>query len=222
MQAQQEAQASNPLINTLLADYNRYRLVTADVCARRSRGEYVRSLTPTGKSGAELCKAFVKMIEFCDKRGFDSRLWLYSIFKSWGWSRAPRPNQLCSEGHVPKYQRVGREAQPMLTQQVNVQLAQMREEAGTEYDPNRDITPGAEALKGRLAMLGDHERCMNLMKQTMGFHPKSRVCSACPIASACATKLAATATFDILALRRGEITAHQAQNVARSRSHAAG
>ena len=112
MQGQQ-----SDLITQLLADYNNYRLATADVHARRAKGEYVRTLTQTGKVGGELCKAFEKMVAFCYARGFDPRLWLYSLFKSRKWRFSPQPNQLCSVKNIARFEKVGTQAQPLLTKQ---------------------------------------------------------------------------------------------------------
>lgn len=82
---------------------------------------------------------------------------------------------------------------------------------GVVFDPNRDISGTTEAYKRRHLMDGDPQLCMERMSvETFGYHPRSLVCARCPLAQACAGRLQASVNFDILALRRGEITAQQA------------
>ncbi len=212
------------LVSQLLAQYNKYRMATADVHARRSRGEYVRELTMTGRVGGELVRNLCEMIPACRERSLDPALWLYSLFKSRVWSRSPNANQLSifSEKNLRHYHLVGAQSQPMLSAQMRQQVTESRAARGdTGYDQNRDLTPGAEALKRRFSREGDYERCMEGMStSTLGYHPKSIVCSQCPIAESCALKLRSMVPFDIIALRRGDITSEQAKDIAwRTRSH---
>jgi hypothetical protein len=201
-------------VETLLSDFNKYRFQTANVFKLRQQGKHIVDIKSHSKKGKELCAALGQMIEFCAERHIDPRLWLYSLFKARLWQFAPLPKQLCSKKHIERFQKVGKAQQndhAGYTQHVTQEIA--RSQAATTYDARRDLTPAAEVLKQRYVAQGDYQRCIDLMgSQTLGYHPKSRVCVSCPVAQACANKLCATFPFDILALREGRITAEQAQD----------
>jgi hypothetical protein len=83
-------------------------------------------------------------------------------------------------------------------------------EAGKVYDGNRDLAASTEALKRRYMMFSDPDGCF-VDERTNGYHPKSLVCAQCPLAIGCEQKLRAAAAYDIVALRKGEITVTQAK-----------
>lgn len=210
-------------VETLLSDFNKYRLQTANIFKLRQQGKYIADIKSTSPKGKVLCTALGLMIEFCAQRDFDPRLWLYSLFKARSWLFAPLPKQLCSKKHIERFKEIGKTRAPGsysqtndhagYTQHISREIA--RVQAPTTYDARRDLTPAAEVMKQRYVAQGDYQRCIDLMQsQTLGFHPKSRVCASCPIAQACAQKLCATFPFDILALREGRITAEQAHDTA--------
>jgi hypothetical protein len=83
---------------------------------------------------------------------------------------------------------------------------------GRVFHAERDISHAAETLKIRYQQRGQSGRCMELMTtETFGFHPRSAVCAACPIASPCETMLHSKVGYDIQAVRRGEMSPEQAQ-----------
>lgn len=153
---------------------------------------------------------------WCREKSLEPRLWLFSLFHIRRWLFAPTWKQLMgSEKSIAYYHRLSdlslyeaytrRERQAQLTA------------AGAVYDPNRDLSGTVEQQKKYYIDRGRADVCidqMHMSQGTLGFHPRSLICARCPLSQACAQRLQAGAPFDILALRRGEITADQAREIA--------
>jgi hypothetical protein len=203
-------------LQTLLDDFNEYRARTEYV-VRIRRGHPIAGL---GKD-----KAFPSlqvMDEWCISRQIDSRRWLYWLFARTNFRFAPKLTALTpTEKREPlvlsKY-RTLRDT-PYFDHRIHRELAHKRLHEGATFDPNRDLSPMAEALKRRYLTAGEPGRCMDQMfvnapyaHPTWGYHPKSLACIRCPLAQPCAAKLrAAVPAFDPVALRSGLITLEQAQ-----------
>ncbi len=197
--------AQRTVIEQLLHDFGNYRNQTANVQRLRSQGRPVPGhVDPTKQSGKKLVIAFGAMVEFLSPKQIDPRWWLYTLFKSRKFLFAPKPENFCSVKHLPRYYAImgAATAHPMRVKQDELQRQADRREAAVDYDKNRDLTYGAETLKARYTAAGEYERCMDqLQTATLGFHPASRVCTACPAAQACQEKLVAIAGQGVVAVR---------------------
>ena len=192
----------------LFKRYNAYRFRTANARKLGAKG-WLHSLTTTP---ARLAK-FEAMDQWCTERGIDSAHWLHSLFETRLWRFAPRLEHLISPKHLKKYPHLKPSASYANEQQREV-FTHKRATAEV-FDANRDLSGPAEARKRRHLAMGTVEQCLREMTtHTMGFHPKSNVCSRCPAARECEAEIQACTPFDIMALRRGQITLQQAQMVA--------
>ena len=63
---------------------------------------------------------------------------------------------------------------------------------------------GHESLRSAYARKGKPELCLVETDLSGGFHPDSRYCPTCPMASRCVAKLYKQYGFDVVALRRGD------------------
>jgi hypothetical protein len=67
-------------------------------------------------------------------------------------------------------------------------------------------------------LIGDVAACMNgIETETFGYHPKSKICVACPARGECLQRLKERVNFDIEALRSGTITTEEAYRTALGR-----
>ena len=199
----------------LLRDFNDYRSQTGNVQKLKGKGSYITSLkgTPTR------LRALERMAAWCQQRGLNPRLWLYSLFHSRKWMYAPLWNQLTPEANLPRYHAL-LNTDPFQKKVQNEVHADQRER-GASYDPNRDVSATTEALKRRFLDLNDAPGCMARMTtETLGFHPRSTVCARCAQAARCADTLRAMVRFDILAYRAGTITLEQARQQERATYYA--
>lgn len=191
---------------TLLEDYNAYRFRTHNIQQLRQRGQYVQSLGPKRIS------AFQELYQWCVERSIDPRRWLCSLFEARRWLFAPPLNQLKSKKHLDRYSKIT--DLPAFQTRLAQERTKRRHIEQKTFDPNRDLTASAESLKSRYLEMGNLDRCMEQMDtETYGFHPKSSVCSRCPVQNQCAAMLRGKVRFDIMALRCGEITADQAKAI---------
>jgi hypothetical protein len=190
---------SDPL--QLLDDYNDYLVRTAHwrKLPRASR----RRATPAN------LKVMRELTEWCEAREIEPPIWIYSLFSARYWTFAPPFKQLRSEKHLAKFRGQKQRGSTFFTNRVQKEL----NEAGAAgaYDPNRDISGTTENLKRSYLSCGMQQVCMSEVNATLGYHPRSGVCAGCSIARECAAQLQAQMPFDIMALRRGEITAEHAQ-----------
>lgn len=203
---------------SILDDYNYYRSYTAHVQEMRAKGQYVAEVKMQTKKGEDRRPYFEGMLSFCDEQGLDPKIWLYMLFKIRRWRAAPRFNQLVPKSKKTLQKNLSIYADlsdlPLFQQHRAEQRHQAAVEAGEVWDVNRDLGYSTEALKRRYLNEGDPERCMDEMEErTFGYHPKSLVCARCPVVTQCTQKLEAKYGTQILSLRRGDITARQAQQL---------
>ena len=200
-------------VRRLFADYCYYRQHTAHIQRLRQAKPYLRDPKPTPVR----LKQLAHMVAWCQARHISPSEWLYSLFVSRRWLYAPkleRPH-LQSEKHIPKYQRLRDHA---LYQQRRAEVEAASAPSLSTFDPNRDLSHTAEDSKRDYLALGQVEVCMARMAtETFGYHPRSSVCARCPRATECLAQLQRSVDFDVLALRRGEITSDVARGQALSR-----
>lgn len=202
----------NSVVEQLFEDYKHYRHHTANYIRVKKERPYFREM----KLRADRAKALKEMELWCRRKGVDPRWWLYSLFSSREWVAAPKFEQL-----VPKTKRTEKKAlaryealqeAPLYAQQITNRIQQDRRDQYTTYDPNRDISGTVENIKRRYLSEHDAQRCVDEMSSvTFGYHPKSLVCARCPLMTECEARLRKTVPFDIVALRRGDITIDEAK-----------
>lgn len=191
---------------TLLEDYNDYRFRTHHIQQLRQNGQNVHSL------GRKRLSAFEGLQEWCAEHQVDARRWLCSLFEARRWLFAPPLNQLKSKKHLKRYSKM--DTIPVFRNRIQQERQTRLNTAGEVFDPNRDLSASAETLKRRYLTLSTYDRCIEKMDdETYGYHPRSTVCQECPAQHTCSTMLQAKVGFDIMALRRGQMTAEQAQAV---------
>lgn len=201
------------LIRQLFSDYCHYRRQTAHFQNLRNRGAHLKDprFTEAHRQVLE------ELVSWCRGKLVPPRQWLYYLFARRRWLFPPGCNRanLLSEKALPGY--AGWKGYDFFQKRL-CETANATEAVGLEHswDPNRDLSYGVELLKGSLVARGQVDRCrVGISSQTYGYHPRSHVCKSCSAQVACAQELIGLVHFDILALRRGEITSAQAQNVAR-------
>jgi len=207
----------------LLRDFNRYRNRTENFAKMRQEHP-VRDL-----GEAKGIPAFEKLDAWCSARGIDSRRWVYWLFARTRFRFAPKITNLYPNRKNLK-QQVKAEAAalaaynklkgtPLLTETILGEVDLQRAQRGESFNPNRDLSTTAEIMKRRYLQEGRPDLCLSSMfvngsdvVATWGYHPKSSSCVRCPLAYQCAMTLRASVpTFDIMALRMGQITIQQAQ-----------
>lgn len=196
----------------LLDDFGYYFSHTGYVNRLRSAGRPVR----WPKMTKERREALQEMRRWCAERDFDPRLYLYSLFQARNWAYPPQWAHL-----VPKTKKTEKKVveryyaltdTPLYQKRMDQLIRHSQSGAGVVFDPNRDISASAEAAKRQYLDLDDTAGCMSaIASRTYGFHPRSLVCARCPSALECQRRLQAMVPFDIVALRRGEITVEQAR-----------
>ena len=188
----------------LFNDYRIWWLQTANIQRRREQHPIRMH-----KQTEERVALFEKVVKWCQERELDPRLWLYCLFRSRRWSFAPKLQEghLMSENMVSRYERmVKKECLDGYRQYLYTPKPE------DDFDPNRDISPAAEAMKARYAKYNQRVRCMlETLETTFGYHPKSPVCQACPMKVECSSRLEQLVGFNIQALREGKITAAEAR-----------
>lgn len=200
----------------LLADYNTYRNQTENV-TRLRKLHPIRDIGPI--KGLPLVS---KMDLWCVARGIDPRRWLYWLFARTGFRFAPKLTQLTPSSKrenetLAKYKNL--RGTPQFTDRIFREVETKRAQAGQIFDPNRDLSYVSESMKRRYLLEGRPDKCISDMFSnrqdtvpTWGYHPKSLSCVRCPLARQCEMTLRASVpTFDIVALRLGQITLQTAQ-----------
>jgi len=197
------------LIKQLFGDYCHYRRLTANIRALKNKGARIRDpqLTP----GHE--EVLGDLVRFCQQRSIPPRQWLYYLFARRRWLYSPGCNRvsLLSVKAAGGYR-----SWPDFSgfQKRIAETSVQREAASLEnvFDPNRDLSHSVELLKGSLVARGQVDRCLaGMHSRSYGYHPRSHVCQVCLQRFLCAEQLQRSVNFDILALRRGEITSAQAK-----------
>lgn len=198
----------------LLSDWNVYMCQTHFWHERKAAGQYMghRKMTPNNHA------LLASMVLWCRSRGVEPRLWLFFQFKVRGWRFPPKFDEGClmSEKMLTKFWGMRTSGLGFFKKRMAVSKAEA--EADAAFDPNRDTTPSVESVKQNFLTVGNPSGCMQDVMRTLGFHPKSSVCSGCPIRNQCAVELEAMVPFPILALRAGRITAAEAEKIARARA----
>ncbi len=200
----------------LLARYNEFRRKTNGYQEAKTSKPYLRDLVAKPKNGPDRLKQLDALAMWCAQEGIDPERWIYTMFVSYRWMHAPPFQNLIPKNkktsktyalyfkarETPEYDRVVRQ---------RVEAKQMQ--SGVVFDPNRDFSATAEHLKRRYLSEGRPDECMENMDETLGFHPKSIACVRCPMQTHCMNALQQRVSFNIFALRRGEITAEQAYSL---------
>lgn len=193
----------------LFGDYLFYKAHTANYKRMRAERPYLRQM----KATSARLKLFESMAVWCSVRGLAAREWLCSLFVSRRWLYAPKLERahLESEKHLRRF--------PDCADYRMLELRQRQAQpAGVGFDPNVDILPAVELLKQQFLKDGRAADCMaGMFSTTYGYHPRSGVCGRCPLAQSCAAQLCAGIPFDILALRRGELSSEAARTQALAR-----
>jgi hypothetical protein len=197
------------LIEQLFGDYCFYRRQTANIRALKNKGARISD----PELNAERAEVFGALVVFCKQHAVPPRQWLYYIFARRRWLYSPRcdrANLLCERALA------GYRSWPDFSGfQKRIAATEAQREAiylDHVYDPNRDLNHSVELLKGALVARGQVDRCLvGMHSQTFGYHPRSHICQRCMVRFVCAEQLRGAVNFDILALRRGEITSAQAQ-----------
>ena len=198
----------------LLRQYNQWRRRTANF-QEHAASHAMRDLAQTTKTENRV-EIFDNLIAWCNSEGIDPERWLYTLFSCRRWRYTPMLNQLIpknpktskayklyfKERETTEYDRVAR-----------TRIEASQEARGQRFDPNRDLSAPAEHLKRQYLADSQPQACMNDMERTFGYHPKSVACARCQLQGVCANKLQSMVSFNILALRRGDITADQAYAV---------
>lgn len=190
----------------LLADYNVYRRQTKHAFDMEKRGVPFRAKRMDSKTQT----LFDELQAWCRERHLEPRLWLFGLFKARNWGFAPqlKSSHLCSENMLKKYKRL--KGLGFFSRRRRVSNVAMHTDE--DFDPNRDLDATAEALKKRFIDAGQPMRCLEaLMTQTLGYHPRSRVCARCPLAPTCVVELQCRMPFDVVGLRLGRKTSAQCQ-----------
>jgi hypothetical protein len=189
----------------------RYNTYAAETRAARRRGHARHAL----KATPARLQIAGQVLAFCRAEAIDSGLWLFFLFRQRRWLLPPafRADVLCSTRPLPAFRAGVPDLNAYRQHRLDEQQRARVESGDAGYDPNRDVSSAVEQTKARYA--GDPTGCMAAMDTTLGFHPHSRICQACPCAHACAAALTARVGFDILALRAGRLTQAQAQEQAR-------
>ena len=183
----------------LLQDYNYWRGQTKHLVELR-KSKPIRDL-----GEKKNLKVFVDLAQWCAEKEIEPRLWLYSLFQARRFLFAPPLKQLKSLKNLEQYTNLAE------TERYADRVR--RESEVDQYDPNRDLCASVEAVKSYYLQLQEPDRCMGDMGTTLGFHPSSLVCARCVLRDQCAQHLQSTVPFDIVALRRGDLTAREAREV---------
>lgn len=184
-----------PLTYKLYSDYCSYYLQTGYVQMRRNSGKPITSpkLTTT------LASKLNTMAGWCSSRSLDPRKYLYTLFQMRRFMFAPKLEHLISENACKKYFEISFPTE--LQNKINTEISMGQTIAGKVYDPNLDVSPVVEKLKLQYKKYFTPQTCMENIKETLGYHPKSKYCNRCPNAIECGLKLKGLLGVDILRLR---------------------
>lgn len=207
----------------LLHDYNRWRAQTGNIAEKRRQGIWLggpikAQRVRNGKVIEDRLPLFAQTAAWCKERGIDPRLWIYLLFRARLWTFPPQLNasHLMSEKMIGRYEQLAKRS--LDCYRTELQYEHEAKMGGRPFDPHRDISKGNEILKRRYLDMNQSERCMReTLERTFGFHPKSDVCTICPLRLSCERQLRdLVPAFDIVALRRGEISVDAARALAAS------
>lgn len=156
---------------SLWRDYNKYYTKTFSYKSKKKHKILVLS-----DESLDLLK---KMISFCCKHQLDPRRWLWVLFAIRKWRFPPTFKCLVSKKALKMYATIDSSAyqNEIIKGKLN-------------YDPRVDITNTVESIKKRYQVIRESERCMaHIGDETLGYHPKSLICSVCWCQGPCQTAL---------------------------------
>jgi hypothetical protein len=195
---------------TLWGDYQYYLAKTGHFQKKKKASSFIR----LPKANPQRLALMDRMRLWCQNREIPARQWLFSLFAVRRWLFPPqlRPEDLCSEKHLARFD--GFDDYRLYTERLRSEEQARATQFGVSsgFDPNRDLSSTAEQAKSYYVSSGRTAECIKqIHTETFGFHPKSSVCTkTCPSSELCIATLQSVVTFDIMALRRGEITSKQA------------
>lgn len=192
---------------TLWDDFLYWTSRTGHYQKRHRENPYLRPMKVT----PDRLRIMTAMKQFCEERGIPARQWLYSLFAIRFWMFAPKLSisYLCSEKHIEKFNKF--DNYDLYTKRIQDQMDRNYITATNMFDPNRDLSHTAEDAKRSYLANGLSDVCISKMEsETFGYHPISKVCDSCLDKIKCEQILKSKVRFDIMALRRGEITAEEA------------
>lgn len=181
----------------LLDDFNSYRARTRTQHTMRQRNPFAAKPLVPSKDRLAL---FQMCIAWCRERGLEPRQWVLGLFRVRRWIAPPKPTQGClmSEAMIPKVKRLPKSK----VFELRVLATSAAAQAAAATDPRVDLIHHVEAYKDTL---GDHslwESCFIRPEETLGYHPKSKACSRCPLQADCAVRLCSMFSFDVISARR--------------------
>jgi hypothetical protein len=174
----------------LLEDFNGYRAKTYNVKRIAS--------TPKGHFAARALRATEKRLEtmaamqaWCEGHGIDARQWLYFLFNDVRkWMYAPDIKQLSHLTGEKYVERFKAAAVPLhYTTKMQAEAAERDAVYQRVRNPMTDLMQTAENV------------CLSLLRDTYGYHPKSKHCPTCPQAEACKAATCAAWQTDVVAMR---------------------
>lgn len=205
-------------VEELFDDYCFYRAHTANIQQIKADRPYMRD----PKLTLQKSKLLDQLIKWCTDQGVNPKEWMYTLFVTRRWMYAPKfdAGHLLSEKHLPKHKRVTDYA--FYRQRCSEQEEIDHKVDDQVFDPNRDLSGTAEQIKNSYLKRNMAEYCFQAIDETFGYHPKSRICAKCPIKMRCKAHMVRSMPFDVMALRRGEITSQQARQQALARAQSRG
>lgn len=199
-------------IELIWDDFLYWQAKTGHYQRRQKENPYLKPM----KATPERLALMSELKDWCVKRNIAVRQWLFTLFAIRRWLYAPRleTGYLCSEKHLPRYRKF-RDYRLYTIRLREMENADPVIQLEKSFDPNRDINHTVELTKQKYLETGRTDLCVEGMNtETFGYHPKSKICAKCPIKQDCKNKLVASVNFDIMKLRRGEITSEQAYRAA--------
>jgi hypothetical protein len=157
-----------------------------------------------------MCKHLSVYRQWALDTGVDPKWYLFVQFELNRWAYPPKRTQLRSKARLDRYYQSKTSGNRDLYVRLQTEMGKRQR---PELDRGRQIQP---VVENRKYLVSKHEgpgACYARMHtDTHGYHPASKVCAQCPLAQACASALAQSKRFDVLGLRAGSITEHQARH----------
>ena len=126
-------------------------------------------------------KSLQEMVEFCCVNQLDPRRWLWVLFANKKWFYAPTFNALISKKVIDVYNTI--DSSTYRNQGIKANP--------DKFNPRVDVTATIESIKNRYQSIGQAKTCFdNIRNETLGFHPKSKVCKFCYYQEECKLEIA--------------------------------
>lgn len=185
------------LVSVLLADYNEYRRKTRSFHELSQRFP-VRDLKLTD----ERRELLLDVIKWCAERKLTPRQWVFGLFRVRNWIFPPKFTRgTLMTKNADLVEKIRKLSMSKVFQTRVVSTSAMAAKQEEETEEVRDLIHHVEARKAALASRDMHDFCFASFHETLGYHPRSSTCRACPRAGDCAVLLASKFSFDILSLR---------------------